>query len=174
MLNTSSWSHRKRVQAEVQSRRPVQAHRVTNPCHSFWMASSSPQRCDKCASIAALCTNNSAEVDHGASVGLMLAQEASLAPGNETPPKWGSMWNERVTKLGLLGPLIVVGLAPSGPLASLDSDVGENLHSVFVLATRAMPSIIEVAVDALTGGRMVAGLEGQQRGTTRQHSKILE
>jgi len=35
VFNLSSWWHRKHVQAEVQlSRRPVQAHRVTNPYHA--------------------------------------------------------------------------------------------------------------------------------------------
>jgi hypothetical protein len=35
LFNTSSWLHRKRVEAEVRvSDRPLQAHRVTNPYHA--------------------------------------------------------------------------------------------------------------------------------------------
>jgi hypothetical protein len=45
---------------------------------------------------------------------------------------------------------------------------------MFVLASRPAPPIIEVAVYALARGGMVTGLEGQQRGTSRQHAKVLE
>jgi hypothetical protein len=69
---------------------------------------------------------------------------------------------------------IVVAFTPSTPFTPLRPKVRNDTSCVLVLPPRALASIVEMAIDAPTVRRPVAGLEWQRRGLGRQQPHVPE